>query len=174
MLRRELRHPHPGEGRALWDGGGRQGSQGGGWQPWAGMGRKGQGAHQGHGRTRGALRACHQLMDVKVLRLLLCAELVREDPELGAGGSTGRSLEQGAPGAGVRPVGRGAQALGTGSHGHCPTAWPMLPQGRQQEGDLAGVGVMPEKKSSPWERGRELCVRDLGPLWVCPVGCHSL
>ena len=40
-------------------------------------------------------------MDVKVLRLLLCAELVREDPELGAGGSTGRSLEQGAPGAGV-------------------------------------------------------------------------
>ena len=85
----------------MWDGGGGQGSQGGGWQPWAGMGRKGQGARRGHGRACGALRARHPLTDVKVLQLLLCAELVREDPELGARGCTGRNLEQGAPGAGV-------------------------------------------------------------------------
>ena len=56
-------------------------------------------------------------------------------------------------------MGSGTQALGTGSRGHCPAAWPMLPQGREQVGDLAGVGVMPEKKSSLWERGRVLHVR---------------
>ena len=56
-------------------------------------------------------------------------------------------------------MGSGTQALGTGSRGHCPAAWPMLHQGREQVGDLAGVGVMPEKKSSLWERGRVLHVR---------------
>ena len=52
MPKRELHHPHPGGGRALW--------AGGGWQPWAGTGRK------GHSRVRGALRACHLLTDVTV------------------------------------------------------------------------------------------------------------
>ena len=46
---------------------------------------------------------------------------------------------------------RGQRCSGA-ARGHCPAAWLMLPQGREQE-DLTAVGVMRERKSSPWERG---------------------
>lgn len=55
-------------------------------------------------------------------------------------------------------MGRGAQALGTGVTWALPSCVANAPPGKRAGGHLAGVGVMLQKKSSLWERGRGLHV----------------
>lgn len=182
MLKRELRHTHPGEGWALWAGRGGQGSQGGGWQLWAGMGRKGPGWPPGPRCAQGAPRARHPLDGHESPQLLLCAEPMREDPELGARAPArvesgtrvpaGRAVTRGQRRSGTwdrvtwalparanAPPGK--RAGGASSRGWGYAAEEELPQGRGAGGCVCGRWT--EMKGALSQAGQ-------GSPWKGPVG----